>query len=658
MNASTRLAAVVFGLLASTSLRAADPTDPAELFPPGTLAYVELHDPATAGPQIAAAFKGSQLEDSIAYIHQRREKSKDPRDHFSKDQLAVLGLIASPEMAAEFKRLRGLAVAVVGLNEQRDPEYAAVVLTGESSAAGLAARAFLTLTSLRKVATVGDVPVYQFKRPGMAYDPNGRQILQNDKPPPEGAYEPTFAYLPGLFVAGSSKKAIGEVIARFQGKTKGSLADSAGFKESVASHRKSGLFFYANVPEFLTKLDEAKKKTDAVGMDVEPDSLGWFKVLMNAKALRTLSGRLTFHDGGLALSLGGRFEPGQKSPLFDLLAGPGANIQLLRHAPSPSTFAFSVSFPEQNRAAAILGFLDGLAKSNGSLGRTPSEAAKELEAKFNLPISSKLLARTKAATVVLPVKQDLPKGALALPLVVLHTESPEDASAWEEFLPKLLGDMAGGDAPQPATETIDGLKVITLPGGTMPWKSAIHCARKDAAIAIGQDRKLVAAAAKGEAAAPTLLLPVGDSALVGSLGAGGLVRVLTDVKPPEGPVVPRGPATPAKIQPNFGRFGGFGGDIEEAPGLPDGSNMPEAQKKSEAAAKEAVFKALDSLPPASITMKRAGSNLRIEVFQPKAQGAAVAPLVNAGVGWFDLLLNRYANPNAGYDPYGRFRGGW
>lgn len=657
MNANTLRAAVAILLLASSSIRAADPTDPAELFPPGTLAYVELHDPATAGPQIAAAFKGSQLEDSIAYIHQRREKSKDPRDHFSKEQLAVLGLIASPEMAAEFKRLRGLAVGVVGINEQGESEYAVAVLTGESSAAGLAARAFLTLTSLRKVAAVGDVPVYQFKQPAMGYDPNGRQTLQNDKPPPEGAYEPTFAYLPGLFVAGTSKKAISEVIARFQGKAKDSLATVSSFKESAAAHRKPGLFFFANVPEFCARLDEVKKKS-SVGMEMEPDALGWFKVLVNAKATRAVSGNLAFRDGGLAVTFGCNLEPGQKSPLLDALSGPGVKIALLRHTPCPATFAFAVAFPEQNRAAAILGFLDGLAKANGSLGRTPSEAVKELEEKLKKPISATLLARTKAATVILPVKQDLPKGAVALPLVVLHTESPEVAVAWDDFLPKLLGDMGGGDAPQVAMETIDGLKVSTLPGGNLPWKSAVHYARKDGTVAIGQDRKLVAAAAKGEAAAPSLAVPTENASLAGSLGAGGLVRLLTEVKKLEGPVVPRGPATPAKVQPNsgFGQFGGPGG-FEDVPTLPGTANLPEKQQKSEDAAKEAFFKALDALPPASFTMKRAGNDLRIEMFQPKLQGGGMAPLINSAVGWFDQVLNRYSNPN-GYGGRYQFRGGW
>ena len=643
MKIATRFALSLILAALATAARAAEPTDPAELFPPGTLAYAEIHDPAAVGPQLAAAFKGSQLEDSIAFIHQRRDKSKDPRDHYMKEQLAVLGLIASPEMAAEFKRLRGIAVGVTGFNEQGEPEFALAVLTGESSAAGLAARAFLTMSSVRKVGASGDTPVYQFRQPTLIYGQDGRQVLQDEKPH-EGTHEATFAYLPGLFVAGTSKAAIGEIVTRFQGKGKGSLAAQQSFKDAAAAYRQPGLFFYGNVPEFLAKSKEAKPKVEAAP-EMEHDSLAWFKLLANAKAARYVAGSVRFRDGGLALAIGGSFEPGQKSPLLDLLAGPGVKVELLRHAPQPAAFAFTVSFSESNRSAAVLGFLDALAKANGALGRTPSEAVKELEAKFKVSIAESLLGKTAAATIVFPVKQDLPKGAIALPILVLHGENPGVASAWAELLPKLIGDLSGGDAPQTSSEVIDGLKVITLPAGNLPWKAAVHCVQKGEVFAIGLDRKLVAAAANGATPLPALSVPTDGASIVGSIGAGGLTRLLTEVKPPSGPVVPRGPATPAKPNPGggFDRFGG-----EEAPTLPDATNLPDKQKKSEAAAKDDFFKVLDAMPLASVAVKRTGADVRFDLFQPKAHGTGLAPFVNASVGWFDQVLNRSSNPNESY----------
>lgn len=655
MNALIRFAiALVLASCIAPSVRAADPIDPAELFPPGTLAYIEIHDPASVGPQIAAAFKGSVLEDSIAFIHSRRDKAKDPRDLMAKDQLAILGLLASPEMAAEFKKLRGIAVGVIGITAQREPDLAVAVLTGESSAAGLTARAFLTMTSVRKVGAIGDVPVYQFRQPALGYDPNGRQILQNDKPPTEGVYEPTFAYIPGLFVAGTSKAAVGEVVTRFQGKVKGSLAATPAFKEAAATHRQPGVFFFANVAEFCAKHQEARKKSDGAA-EVEPDSLGWFKLLLNAKAVRSIAGCAKFRDGGLAVTIGGSFDPAHKSPLFDFLGGPGAKVELLRHAPAPATLALAISFPEKNRAASILGFLDALAKANGELGRTPGEAVKELEAKYKIAIAADLIGKTRAATVVLPLKQDLPKGAVALPMLVLHTESDEVAAAWEDLVPKLLGDLATAEPPQSSTEIINGLKVISLPAGKMSWKSAVHYTRKGGVFAIGLDRKLVAVAANGAGGnSEAIALPMGEPpVLIGSLGLGGMARLLTESAQLDGPVVPRGPVGPAQTLPGFGGRG-FSEEFS-GPSVPDGTNVPENQKKDEAKAKDAILKALDDLPATSLTARRTGNELRIELFQPKLQGG-LAALVNAGVGWFDKALNRNANPNGQYGPrYGRFR---
>ena len=490
----------------------------------------------------------------------------------------------------------------------------------------------------------------------MGYGPDGRQILTNEKLT-DGATEMTFAYVPGLFVAGTGKAVLGEVLTRFQGKVKDSLAGQANFKEAAAAYRQPGLFFYANVPEFLTKSNDTKRKT-APGAEVEADSLGWFKLMTNAKAMRYGAGCVKFRDGGLALSLGGSFEPGQKSPFLDLLGGPGVKAEWLRHTPAPATFAVAVSFPEANRSTAVLGFLDAIAKSTGDLGRTPSEAVKELEAKHKISISDSVLGKTVGATIVLPVKQDVPKGAVPLPIIVLHGENAGVSSAWAELLPKLIGDMAGGADPQPATETIDGLKVTTFPAGALPWKAAVHCTQKGEVFVVGLDRKLVAAAANGSTPAAPLGLPTDGANAVGMLQLGGLTRLITEVKLPEGPVVPRGPATPAKPQPN-GFRNGF--DIEDAPSIQDPASLPDAVKKSEAAAKADFFKALDGLPAASITAKRTGSDLRFEVFQPKVQGGGIAPLVNASVGWFDQVLNRTANPNQHgyYGPrFGRFRGDW
>lgn len=642
MNPPTRFViASALAVVFASSGRATDVTDPADLFPPGTLAYAELHDPATVGPQLAAVFKGTVIEDSIPFIHNRRDKTKDPRDITGKDQLALLGLLASPEMAAEFKKLGGVAVGLTGFTEQGDPQVAVAVLTGDSPAAGLIARAFLTMTTVRKVGAVGDVPVYQFRQPAMGYDPNGRPMLQNDKPPTEGPYEATFAYLPGLFVVGTGKAAVGEVVSRFQGTAKGALAATPAFKEAAAAHRKPGLFYFVNTPEFCAKYEESLRKSDG---PIEPDALAWFRLVANARAVRYAAGCARFRDGGLAVTVGGAFDPAVKSPLLGLLSGPGAKVELLRD--TPTTFAVAVTLPETDRAAAVIGFLDATAKATGELGRLPGEAVKELEAKYKIAVADGLIGKTRAVAVVMPVKQELPKGARPLPLFVLHTDSPDAALAWEDFLPKLIGDIGGAAPPQPASEVIGGVKVLSLPGGGLPWNAAVHYARKDATLVIGLDRKLVAGVVAGESAGGHgVVIPPGDTpAALGTLGLGGVIRLLTETTRPTGPVVPLGPAKPATTVP---RRGGFSEELSVGPG---GGRVPtgEEQKKDEAKAWEALLAAVDGLPATTVTARRTGNELRFELWQPKVQGGGLAPVVNAGVAWFDKLLNRTANPNPGY----------
>src|SRR5262245_25613056 len=141
------------------------PKDIAELFPPGTLAYAELHNPAELAPQLAAVFKGTALEDSIPFIHGRKDAAKTMMELTGKQQLAFLGLLTSPEMLGEFKKLR-IAGAVTGVAENGDPDAVLVILTHDSPAAGLAARAYITMApQLRKVGEVSKVPVFQFRTP-------------------------------------------------------------------------------------------------------------------------------------------------------------------------------------------------------------------------------------------------------------------------------------------------------------------------------------------------------------------------------------------------------------------------------------------------------------------------------------------------------------
>jgi hypothetical protein len=611
----------------------------ADLFPPDTLVYAEVRDPAKLAPQATAALAGSPLEDVVRLVHSRRDAAKTANDIVGKPELAVLGLLASPEAAAEFGKLGGVAAGLTGFNTTGDPEGAVAVLTGDSAAAALAARGFLSLAQVRRVAEVDGVAVYQFRAPQFTVDQNtGQQKLDNEKPPAEGPYEATAAFTPGLFVYGTSKAAVGAVLTRFRGKGGAGLGASAPFKAAREKYPGPGLFVYADAAALVAKLDAVRQEGDG---GPEPDPLGWFRLLANEKAVRHVVGSVRFRDGGLAVELSAVVTPGAPSPLAALLAGPGVKADLLAHSPVRSAVAITLSLPEQGRTAAVVGFLDAAAKAAGELGRSPGQAVKDWEAKFKTPVADGLIGKTRAVAVFLPQRPTGGKDA-ARPVLVLHADTAEAAAAWEEFVPKLLADLGGNEPAQPSSEPVDGVKVLSLPGADLPWRAAVHYARKGAVLAVGFDRAQVAAAVKGgDSVAP----PNPPVALVGSARLGGALAAVLN------PATPAGPVVPLPNQPPLPRSG-FG--PRSGPVGVEGGPPAAGQQKAEEKALTGVWAALDALPPAALTARRDGDELRVGLVQPVGKDG-FAPVVAAAVGWFDAYLGR--NPNQSFGPYSgpRFR---
>ncbi|MCE9564457.1 MAG: hypothetical protein K8U57_20660 [Planctomycetes bacterium] len=631
LSICTRFLAAFLLVVWASPVRAAEPpADIADLFPPSTLAYAELTNLAELAPELASVFKGTALEDSIPFIHGKKDAAKNLIDLNGKKYLAALGLFTSPEMLGEAKKLR-IAVGLTGFTDQGDPEFTLVVLTHDSPATGLAARAFLTMTSsLRKVGDVSKVPVFQFRSPNINYDNNGVPTIQQDKPLSDGPHEPTFAYTLGLFTVGSSKNAVGSAVKRFTGEEKGGgLASTAAFKEAAAMHRKTGAFYFINFPDLCSKLDAANKARGVARgveelvpgvVNSEFDMLAWFKMTANPKAVKSLAGSLRFRDGGLSVTMSATFDPTHKSPLLEFLSGPGVKVEMLHHVRRPVAFAIGITLPEKNRTAALVGFLDGIAKANGELGRLPSEAVREMEQKFKVPLTDGLIGKTRAVTVFLPTRQELPKDAKPMPMLVLHTEDNATATAWEAFFPQMIGDMSGAAmAPQASTETIDGVKVFSLPGNGTAWNAAIHYARSGSAIAVGLDRKLVAQAvipdaAKSAVGGTAAVSPPADAAAFGVVSLGDVVLGIIDKPPPGGPVVPK---------------------EDEPLILPNGNPLPEDFIENMKKARKAFVESLVTLPPATLTAKRVGNELRVELFQPKVQTGGLKTVIDAAASWLD-----------------------
>jgi hypothetical protein len=626
---------LVIALLAAGArdARAADPPkEIANLFPAETLAYFELHNTAEIASQLAAVFKGTVLEDSIPFIHGRKDSAKTVAELGSKRQVALLGLLGSPELLAEFKKLR-IGAGVTGIAQNGDPEAALVVLTHDSPAAGLAARAYLTMSpQLRRVGEISKIPIFQYRTPNIHYDPNGTQLIQNDKPFTDGPYEMTFAYTPGLFVIGTNKTAISHVLKRFLGEEKkGGLGGTSAFKEAVAAHRQTGLFFWVNYRDLNAKLSAAGQlnslprgefdlRTLVTGGD--SDLYQWFNLTSNPKAVKTLAGSVRFRDGGVAATVAATFDPAHKSPLLDLLSGPNVKMELLHHAPRPATYAIGLSLPEKNRAAVVIEFLDAVAKSTGELGRLPHDVVKEIEGKYKIAVAKDLIAKMKAVTIVMPARQDLPKGGKPGPTLVFHMADAGAATAWEGFVPKLLADLGGAaSVGEPSLESINGIKVFTVSGVGLRWKAPVHYARNQATIAIGLDRKLVAAAVVANAAASVIgggrmVSPPGGREPVAAFGVVSLGEVLPDLfmKPrPSGPVVP----------------------AENPLVMPNGQPVPETVIAELKKARKELTASFATFAPATVSARRSGNEVRFELFQPKVQNGALKPLIDATANWLD-----------------------
>jgi hypothetical protein len=92
-----------------------------------------------------------------------------------------------------------------------------------------------------------------------------------------------------------------------------------------------------------------------------------------------------------------------------------------------------------------------------------------------------------------------------------------------------------------------------------------------------------------------------------------------------------------------------GGDL-----VPSDDLLKEADK-----ARAAFLATFAELPPTVVTVRRAGAELRLEVFQPKFSGGELTPVINAGVNWFDKLVNLRDPNRAAIDIYdGPIKGRW
>lgn len=596
------LIAILAVFVASTAR--ADVTDSAELFPANTLAYAEVARPGEFVGSFADLLRGGALADPLKAAHDRLDKLQEAQFQQSHNLAAALSLLTAPEFAAELKRFRGAAVALTGFTPDHHPRVAAVVLLGDSHAAGLMIRSYLTAgPNVRRIGEQDGVPIFQHHNfIGPPLDEDGKPISdKSDSKTPrlnDGVGVATYAYVPGLFVVGSDKVAVADVLRRHAGKGDAkTLARAEAFKKHQTTREKAGAFLYAD-PAALAQRLEAAARDGVLGGDL----FALLKFVVNPKAVKGVTGTFDIRSNGIALSFDTELEAGIASPVGDVLTGGAVNAGNLAVAGRPM-WAFTLALPPaERRASALLALADAVAKANGALGRLPSEIAAAAE-----PKPAELLRSVKAVTVFAPPKQELPKGATPVPMLAIHAETEEDAVNWARSLAPLAGVLVGRSEAMPTSSAaVGGVHVVTLSGRKqLPGGAALHFARASATLVIGQDRQLVA-----EAVAAKFAPSTGTAVGVGSVSVFPLVKPLLPAPPSKKP----DPRT-------------------------DGPQMPEPWFVG-------LVRASEPLPPIGVSVARTKDVVRVEftLADPKA------PLT-ASVGKFlDWVAKRPPDPTAGQRP--------
>lgn len=127
-------------LAAAATLRIQRLTDPnpASLMPPGTVAYFEIGSPGHQVEKIVNMLKGTPLANPLAVIGGPRRPTTQPRrpEGQTKTPADIIAALLNPSMLAEFKKVRGMAVGVSGidLRGREPPPFVAVLYPGESDA--------------------------------------------------------------------------------------------------------------------------------------------------------------------------------------------------------------------------------------------------------------------------------------------------------------------------------------------------------------------------------------------------------------------------------------------------------------------------------------------------------------------------------------------
>ncbi len=472
---------LLLGFVAATP--PAPAADLALLFPAGTLIYAEARDPKAVGVMLAGLVKGTPWADPTARAHDWHDKGTQPHQVVGiRGMAAFVAAVTGPELAAELGRLGGAAVAITGVTPAGEPTVAAVVQFGDCQPAALAARMFVTADpDLRRVGTVEGVPIYQHHRAGYS---DGPQPIPRPAPPPAAAEnEPTYALSPRLFVVGSGRAAVADILARAAGKSADSLLTSPPFAAQSGPRGRPGVYLFTRPAAILAAVEAPRKgKLDPVLGGLAAVA----RFVVGVPDMPTLTATLAVTPAGIELVGEAALTPGKPNPVAGLLTGPPTRTTLPPKLPVPATWAVGLALPAGgDRVTAVGAFADALAKANGTLGPPPS-------------------ARDWGWLADVPGLSAAGVPAQPLPLVVLHANGSAGGRLANALL-QFAAEWTGTDRPA-GTELVGGVKVTTF---ARPGTPPLRVAFGPAGGAMGSDPAGVAAAVKAPAGPPwdTSLLP-------------------------------------------------------------------------------------------------------------------------------------------------------
>ncbi len=474
MRPALHLTAVLFLLAAGSPLRAGlQDQDPANLMPPQTMAYLELHQAGQTARELANLLRDSPFEDLLATIARIQSERPNAVLQFDRVLPGELTLLLSPEVFGEFGRFRSGAIGFQGFNKKDEPQFLGVLFTGDSHLPSFALRVLLLEGGIggdghvSQVGRVGGVTLYQ------AFQQNQSDQENDEGDSNNGFGGVVFAFTPGLVVVGTNKDHVRDAVTRFQGKNAGpTLAGRYGFRSAARLRAKPGFFVYMDGAATAEEIDRHH------GQPLTDYEWKLIKRVVNPKAVRSLAANFTLHKGEAGLQAQVQLDPTQKSPLLDLLANQSVSLEHLDAVPGNSVAALTVRLsPGEDLWERGVALADQFAKETGTPDELrPSLALIQWE-KANQLAVGKLLARVEAVTVALypPAKsgkdnsEEAAEGGDASPLLIVHAKTETDARELEGQLPALLTWLGAKDKPSQQTAAghrVLGLKVEQL-GGTV-----------------------------------------------------------------------------------------------------------------------------------------------------------------------------------------------